>query len=313
MDINEYFASRNVVKKIGEGLYGEVFEIVKNEDYMAIKVLPVEGEVIINGETQKKFFEVLSEISVSKELSNLRTEASNQVDGFVKFFGAKCCRGSYPNCLLNQWHIWNEEWGSENDNPELLNEDQHYIIFELELGGTSLEDYRALVAAEAKSILHQTTAALAVGERALKFEHRDLHWGNVLIHETRKNMLSYTICDGRRDICTAGMEVRLIDFTLSRLEKGECVVFSNLSEDESLFQGQGDYQFDVYRMMRKDNGNRWHEFNPRSNVLWVHYMVDKLINQKLTRKSKKLQQFFNRMLEYECASDMLNDEYFIDR
>ena len=38
---------------------------------------------------------------------------------------------------------------------ELLNEDQHYIIFELELGGTSLEDYRALVAAEAKSILHQ--------------------------------------------------------------------------------------------------------------------------------------------------------------
>jgi len=41
--------------------------------------------------------------------------------------------------------------------------------------------------------------------------------------------------------------------------------------------------------------------------------VDKLINQKLTRKSKKLQQFFNRMLEYECASDMLNDEYFIDR
>ena len=29
---------RNVVKKIGEGLYGEVFEIVKNEEYMAIKV-----------------------------------------------------------------------------------------------------------------------------------------------------------------------------------------------------------------------------------------------------------------------------------
>lgn len=28
-------------------------------------------------------------------------------------------------------------------------------------------------------------------------------------------------------------------------------VFCNLAEDESLFTGKGDYQFDVYRLMKK--------------------------------------------------------------
>lgn len=29
----------------------------------------------------------------------------------------------------------------------------------------------------------------------------------------------------------------------------------------------GDYQFDVYRMMREHNGGQWEEFKPFSNVM----------------------------------------------
>ena len=61
---------------------------------------------------------------------------------------------------------------------------------------------------------------MAFGEKVLKFEHRDLHWGNVLIKETKEKTLSYNINGETMDIYTTGIEVKIIDFTLSRLEKG---------------------------------------------------------------------------------------------
>ena len=33
-----------------------------------------------------------------------------------------------------------------------------------------------------------------------------------------------------------------------------CTVFSDLANDPTLFEGEGDYQFDVYRKMKEENG-----------------------------------------------------------
>lgn len=41
-------------------------------------------------------------------------------------------------------------------------------------------------------------------------------------------------------------------------------VFCNMAEDESLFTGRGDYQFDVYRLMKK--ANKYVLFNCTSSI-----------------------------------------------
>jgi len=73
---------------------------------------------------------------------------------------------------------------------------------------------------QVKSILHQVIASLAVAEDALQFEHRDLHWGNVLVKPTTCTQFNYTLQGKPFSIESHGVKVAIIDFTLSRLHKG---------------------------------------------------------------------------------------------
>lgn len=49
-------------KKIGEGVYGEVF--MYNSDTV-LKIIPIEGQDKVNGEPQKTFEEILSEVVIA--------------------------------------------------------------------------------------------------------------------------------------------------------------------------------------------------------------------------------------------------------
>ena len=89
-----------------------------------------------------------------------------------------------------------------------------------------------------------------VAEHQLQFEHRDLHWGNILIRDTEDKVLEYALDkDTVYEVKTEKTKATIIDFSLSRLTstKDKCVLFNDLSKDPELFQAQGDYQFDIYR------------------------------------------------------------------
>jgi len=51
-------------RKIGEGVYGEVF-LSEGQEKSVLKIIPIEGEVLVNGEPQKKFEEILSEVVIA--------------------------------------------------------------------------------------------------------------------------------------------------------------------------------------------------------------------------------------------------------
>ena len=62
--------------------------------------------------------------------------------------------------------------------------------------------------------------ALAVGEKALQFEHRDLHWGNVLVKPNDHDSANFIIDGSPISVPSHGVKVTVIDYTLSRLSKG---------------------------------------------------------------------------------------------
>lgn len=97
----------------------------------------------------------------------------------------------------------------------------------------------------------QTAWALAVAEESLEFEHRDLHWGNLLISRTDEAQIDFKLNNKSVRVPSRGVKVSVIDFTLSRMSYQGCSIFNDLSMDEDLFVAQGEYQFEIYRLMRK--------------------------------------------------------------
>uniref|UniRef100_A0A8C3NQ80 Serine/threonine-protein kinase haspin n=1 Tax=Geospiza parvula TaxID=87175 RepID=A0A8C3NQ80_GEOPR len=305
-------------KKIGEGVFGEVFQIDSERGPVALKIIPIEGTEKVNGEAQKSFGEILPEVIISKELSLLSEGSVNRTVGFISLYSVHCVQGAYPRYLLEAWDKFHKETGSENDRPDFFGAQQLFMVLEFEFGGRDLERMRSSFSsvASARSILHQVTASLAVAEQELHFEHRDLHWGNVLVRSTELRELQYVLNGEAHSIPTAGLHVNIIDYTLSRLEKDGLTVFCDLSTDLELFQGTGDPQFDIYRQMKEENSNSWTDYHPHSNVLWLHYLADKLLKamsykRKATTPALKkikmqLSKFHKEVLTFGSALDVLH-------
>ncbi|XP_058790590.1 uncharacterized protein MAL13P1.304 [Phymastichus coffea] len=276
-------------RKIGEGVYGEVFLYENGSEKSVIKIIPIEGDQLVNCEPQKKFHEILSEIIIAEELHKLRSNDQFHTNDFVEVNRIMCVIGKYPEKLINLWDAYDEAKKSENDRPSMFEKNQLYIILELAHGGQDLEAYTFQNASESYAIFLQTALTLAVAEQSLEFEHRDLHWGNLLISKTKDKDSTYKL--GNKDISLSnkGVKVTVIDFTLSRMSYQGCNIFNDLSTDPTLFEAQGEYQFDIYRMMRDNVNDDWQQFNPFTNILWLDYILDKMITAvRYKKKTTKI-------------------------
>uniref|UniRef100_A0A2C9KG07 non-specific serine/threonine protein kinase n=1 Tax=Biomphalaria glabrata TaxID=6526 RepID=A0A2C9KG07_BIOGL len=183
-------------------------------------------------------------------------------------------------------------------------------MFEFYNGGCALEKFKFGYPLEIFSTLRQVVFALAVAEESLEFEHRDLHIGNILVKPCLQDTVSFKVLGIEHQFPTESVMATIIDFTISRLKKDGCAVFCDVASDDGLFEGTGDFQFDVYRDMKKENGNDWQKFNPRTNIMWVNYLCQKLMitlkkrkdNSRLVRSmKKKLQDVLDVVLQYDSC------------
>lgn len=304
---DEFFCGRDQeeCRKLGEGTYAEVF-LLHGEDESVLKIIPVEGGVIVNGENQKTFLEIFSEMIISKQLSKLRYGMENNTKNFCYMKHIWCLQGRYPDRLKELWEIYNEKNGSDNDSPEIFENDQKYIALELNNGGIPLLSFSFSSARQAFSVFLQTVFALAVAENSCEFEHRDLHTGNLLITRCKSKQIHCKIDSVDFNIPTCGVQATIIDYTLSRINCNGTVLFNDLSKDPEMFQGVGDYQFDIYRIMREDLNSDWSEYAPITNIRWLHYLLDKILQKgKFSNSNSKVHKNFIKQLEriYDLVQD----------
>ncbi|KAK8994254.1 hypothetical protein V6N11_045353 [Hibiscus sabdariffa] len=326
LDLFSKYCAPESIAKVGEGTYGEAFRAGNT----VCKIVPFDGDFPVNGEVQKKSEELLEEAVLSKALNSLREfeeDDFNACTTFIETIDLKVCQGLYDASLIRAWEKWDEKNGSENDHPKEFPEKQRYLVFVLQHGGKDLESFvlenfdeaRSLLVQlrENLSIVLQVTAALAVAEAAYEFEHRDLHWGNILLSRKDSVTMKFMLEGKQISFRTYGLSVSIIDFTLSRLNTGENILFLDLSQDPYLFKGpKGDKQSETYRKMKEVTEDHWEGSFPRTNVLWLMYLVDILLLKKTYVRSSKnerdMRSLKKRLDKYDSAREAIFDPFFED-
>jgi len=280
IDFNSYIQSElksSTLSKLGEASYSEVFlqtPHTKSSPPAARTVLKI---IPFGYPTQCPIKQIHDELLITATMA--------PIPGFIGFHSAHVVRGPFPQHLLDLWDHWDKHvkaGGSENDRPDFYNEGQLFAVIGLEDGGKDLEAWSFKGEREgeggwreAREVFWRVAGALARGEEESEFEHRDLHFGNIVIKRVPveegegvpEEMIRNLSLDekggtkggkaksGKQQqqkleipVIRTRLQVSLIDYTLSRARCSNGLLSFTPLDDEALFEGEGDYQFDIYRL-----------------------------------------------------------------
>ncbi|CEL63868.1 hypothetical protein RSOLAG1IB_05632 [Rhizoctonia solani AG-1 IB] len=278
-------------QKIGEASYSEVFRL----GGVVVKIVPLkmehDGWKGIDGPCVSEMADVQKEIAVTRAMGDIQA-------GFIKLAKVYVAFGSYPQELLDLWDAYDREFKSESIRPDSFLPSQMFVLLILPDGGPDLEHYTFTPRTSwraAAGIFWQVARTLGLAESLVRFEHRDLHWGQILVQNLpqkgkSKGSKAKAHSNSMDSPEHSGVRVTLIDLGLSRMDTHtEQAWFTELEPE--VFEGEGDYQFDVYRMMKAhclENGSGeaggWDDFRPLTNVMWLHYLARQLLRLKGLRK-----------------------------
>ncbi|KAI9837790.1 MAG: hypothetical protein M1819_006724 [Sarea resinae] len=331
-------AQNFTVDKIAEASYGEVYRLkfsdpksgwdVSDESVLKIIALkPPEDGVPQSSKNKKKNNKVaafMSEVAdVVSEVELLRR--MSPVPGFTNFREVRVIRGRPATQFVDAWKRFRRERKKSHfpDPSKAFNygEDQLWAIIEMQDAGTDLENLAFGDVFWKWDVFWGVAMALAKGEELAGFEHRDLHLGNICIQSRKQNddssEMPGPLADGLegKKYNFTGTRTTLIDYTLSRAEMEDTVVradgeeerriaYLDLERDCGLYEGEGEYQYDIYRYMRADlfwqdpyneaggyeelpetTIRSWRDYHPRSNLLWLHYILYKLLEKEEDTKT----------------------------
>lgn len=291
-------AKRLKLRKVGEGSYGEVYRATApSGESVIFKLVPLRARKGPGSKSHTAINDAVNEVRLLERMC--------EVPGLVEYRGGAILIGRVPATLVSEWHAYKQtSRTAEAKNPAHKSSypaSQLWLALEMSDAGEDLSHYRPPGAPNASfsatclsvqriwDIFWQVVGILARAESHAQFEHRDLHFGNICIRDTRhqpdaENLELVSNKDSTPfKLDNTGLQVTIIDYTLARATVMEDHVLStNLSQDKDLIWARDQ----TYRYMEEVVGlGGWREFRPETNVLWLQQLVEKLLD-KATKLSK---------------------------
>lgn len=303
--------------KIAESSYAEVYKVTNPSGTSILKVMALKPPSGAGSrrETACTVGSVISEVLIMDLMAD--------IPGYLVFRDMHLISGKPPDSVVAAWeaHDWGvsllDDDGEETNegeanstfpHPAKYNKDAVFLVLELGDAGVDVEHYVTKTTAELWDIFLGITIALATGESWCRFEHRDLHEGNVCVKKVRKPRSLPE--DSKHKFGYSGLEVIILDYTLSRAENiytGEILAF-NLEENQELFYESDMLQHQMYRRMKNwaffrqqglthpllddvdtswDKELNWKDFHPFTNVIWIYYELSFLLKEFKGSKEHK--------------------------
>lgn len=295
------------LNKIAESSFAEVFKVTNEYGTSILKLMALRPPKGPGSQRQTAIpvEMVLSEVLIMNMMADL--------DGFVEFKEAHIIEGKPPKALADAFDTFANEKETFFPKPSSYPRGQLFLALELEDAGTDVEHFETTTAAQLWDIFLGVVTALATGEQAFGFEHRDLHEGNVCLRQVFEPQPLPKTSTARMGY--SGLEVTLLDYTLSRAESEDEVIYLDLEADPEVFAESDVLQRQMYRRMRNwvyfrtygtthplfdseeaPQHGSWEMFEPYTNVIWLWYILDYTI-QHFGGSSKDRKRFLKETEE----------------
>ncbi|KAK6441621.1 hypothetical protein LTR95_002159 [Oleoguttula sp. CCFEE 5521] len=318
------------LSKIAEASFGEVYRLTLRPDIpfdsttsmlrsqeSVLKVVALKAAEKTLPKSKRERERALTKAAAMSKLEDVASEVRllqrmTSIPGYTNFRDVRVLSGRPVQPFISAWKSYNAGQKAAKKDMSIFpdpakkasySEDQLWAVIEMQDAGTDLE--RLVEQDQCNDIwtiwdiFWQTVIALAKGEEAAEFEHRDLHLGNICV---RKSGVTTEI-DVSKTLGFTGTDATLIDYTISRASMAssgnanEGVAFIDLANEPHLFTGDStdEYQYDIYRYMRNavhslhptapfppqnpSGRTPWRDFHPVTNLVWLHYILYTLLEQ----------------------------------
>ncbi|KAI9742573.1 MAG: hypothetical protein M1818_003713 [Claussenomyces sp. TS43310] len=275
------------LEKMAESSFAEVYKVKNDAGTSVLKLMalkPPKGPGS-RSDWALPVESVISEVMILNIMTELR--------GFLEFKEAHIIDGRPPKAIAEAYEAFAAEKETFFPKPAAYNKRQLFLALELGDAGSDLEHFQVTTHAQLWDIFLGTTLALAAGEQNFKFEHRDLHEGNVCVKQVHEAHVIDATTSHRYGY--SGLEITVLDYTLSRAEKGDTIISRDLEEDYALFEKTETLQQQMYCRMRnwalfgtrrianpsldgsdhpQQQRGSWEDFMPYTNVIWLWFLLD---------------------------------------